>query len=975
MLRRLLGLLCLAVLLLVPGSSAAQLRIPGFDSDAVLLPQDPADGLKASLGADQEAFGGRLERRQTEFRWRLERIDRMRSELATDEQRWRERRDVLVAKRAGPARREVLTLLLELARELDGLLRSTEAALDQQVQTLTDAEARARQLQVRVSGSQGWGDDELTTAEVDRALDDLAIELARRESRLLDLESSRELLEAAFQEHREALAAARLAMVVEGAVEVLEQAAPVPPEPSPGPEAPLAPGLEPSTPAPPPASPPMVLLSEAERELIGLRDDMRRIEASILERSADLDRKNLELVELDIERERLELPVERYFVERWAERREEVAAREGEGVFRRSEALLDGGALTTGIDYTSGLLADPGTTLQEVQQRIQAARRPARRTSGLLMVVLGVLGLFSFGVGRRALPALTKGSESRGDVLVLVALGAVVPVFPVTMVCGVLLLSGAIPEPLRPLYRFSALAPPLVGMVIGVTSTLFPQGGSETMRPSVARYLRGLVRIGASLATVIGLGAAMLPLFGYPAEVRRLLQAALVAWLLIGWLGILLRRDELLTLIGADGDVASVGVLRVGIRRLYRAFAIGPVAVWILYAIGYANLARLLVRGGLVTLGVLLLAPWVYHRLEKGAEQVLGYPDGGGWLALSAEGSRTAWRSVMPLLLLLVGGGSVGLVASGWDYDGNVFGNLASLVTSPLLAVGGSNITGVSLLLFACTVVVTILASRWVLQVLRRSVYPLYDLDKGMRATLDTVIRYALFGVGTVIGLDVIGVGLGFLTIFAGVVGLAVGFGSQTLAANFMAGLILLAARRISVDDVIELDSVVGRVVRIGGYATTIRTLDNLLVIIPNGKLIDGTVTNWSVEDIKIRMPVIVGVAYGSDVALVRRLLLEAARADPRVMSHPAPMARFDDFGDSALVFSLNVWIDDADERLVVASDLRVRIDQAFRDNGVEIPFPQRDLHLRTGDATLSVALERGYDVKDLEGNLLAGGD
>ena len=471
-----------------------------------------------------------------------------------------------------------------------------------------------------------------------------------------------------------------------------------------------------------------------------------------------------------------------------------------------------------------------------------------------------------------------------------------------------------------------------------------------------------------SLATGIALAAAMLPLFGYPPQVRRLLQAALVAWLLIGWLGVLLRKDELLALIGADGDVASVGVLRAGVRRLYPVFALGPVAVYGLYAAGYANLARLLVRGGLVTLGVLLLAPWVYHRLEQVMGRLLGYPDGGGVLALTPEGSRTAWRTVMPLVLVLVGGASAALVASGWDYDGNVFGNLAALVTRPLLQVGGSHITGVSLLLFGCTVVVTIVVSRWVLRVLRRSVYPLYDLDRGTQATLDTVIRYAMFGLGTVIGLDVIGVGLGFLTIFAGVVGLAIGFGSQTLAANFMAGLILLAARRISVDDVIELDGMVGRVVRIAGYATTVRTLDNLLVIIPNSKLIDGTVTNWSVEDIRVRIPIVVGVAYGSDVALVRRLLLQTAQSDPRVLDRPAALARFDDFGDSGLIFSLNVWIDDADERLVVASDLRLRIDRLFREHEVEIPFPQRDLHLRSSDETLKLALEQGFAVRGADG-------
>ncbi len=967
-----------AALVLLPAPAAGQFTLPGLESESVLpLAQDPAEVLAAGLAARGEEFDDRLDRRQAEFRWQLERLERRRTSLADRSQAWRQRREELKRTRGvGKQRLTTLGALLEAATELDAILRATEEAYEDQVQALIAASAEARQLQLDVEAPAGWLEDGLNTRAIDARIEDLQVEIALLEGRIEDLVETRSVLEGAVEQHREQLDAWRLEMLAEEVAETLEAGTAPEPEPPPPPEPavdgeaipdePLV-GPEPPTPAPEP------VLSEAERELLQLQDELARLRQQTLERRTDRDRKRLELVGLDIERQALELPLLRYHVERWSSRRADVASREGDGIFSASVGLVDPMALSAGLDHAAELLSDPTATLEEVRARVAAARRPGQAAGPATIFGLALLGLAALILGMRALPLLARvDTSSRGDELAAVIAHAAAPVLPVTLVCGLLLLLDAIPTPLRPLYRFSALAPPLVGVVIAASGVLFPKEGSESMAPSVARYLRGLVRVGAILATAIGLSAAMLPLLGFPGEVSRLLQAALVLWLLIGWLGILLRRSELLALLGADGDVAEVGVLRAGVRRFYRVFALGPVVVYLLFALGYLNLAELLVRGGLVTIGVALMAPWVYVRLTGLLRSVVGYPDGGGLLALSPDGARAAYRSLVPLVLIFVGAASAALLASGWDYSGNVFGNLAGALTAPLFAVGGSRITGMSILLFACTIVVTILVSRSIEALLRRNLYPLYELDTGTQATLDTLVRYAIFGLGLVIGLDVIGVGIGFLTVFAGVVGLAVGFGSQTLAANFISGLILLLGRRVSVDDVIELDGLVGRVVRISGYATIVRTIDNLLVVVPNSKLIDSVVVNWTEEDVKVRIPVAVGVAYGSDVALVRRLMTQAGQEDPRVRKRPAPMVRFDDFGDSALIFTLNVYIDDPDERLVVASDLRIRIDRVFREHDVEIAFPQQDVHLRSGDGTLKVALEQGWEVRDLDGTVVS---
>lgn len=219
-----------------------------------------------------------------------------------------------------------------------------------------------------------------------------------------------------------------------------------------------------------------------------------------------------------------------------------------------------------------------------------------------------------------------------------------------------------------------------------------------------------------------------------------------------------------------------------------------------------------------------------------------------------------------------------------------------------------------------------------------------------------------MLGLGVLIGLKVVGLSLRVLTVFAGVIGLAVGFGSQTFAASFMAGIMLLMGRRVSVGDVVEVHGTVGRVVRISGYSTVLRTLVNLLVTVPNSQLLDQEVTNWTVGDSAVRLAIPVGVAYGSDTARVRSLLLQAARQHPSVRKRPVPLVRFDDFGDSSLVFTLCPWIDDAERRFVVGSDLRFAIDELFRGAGIVIAFPQNDVHLCGGEATIRVALERPSD-------------
>ena len=179
---------------------------------------------------------------------------------------------------------------------------------------------------------------------------------------------------------------------------------------------------------------------------------------------------------------------------------------------------------------------------------------------------------------------------------------------------------------------------------------------------------------------------------------------------------------------------------------------------------------------------------------------------------------------------------------------------------------------------------------------------------------------------------------------------LGIGFGLQEIVSNFVSGLILLFERPLQVGDLVQVGETVGVVERINIRATTVRTLDNEFILVPNRELVTKDVVNHTHNDPRLRVRVPVGVAYGSDLELVREALLSAARDNRLVLKRPAPEAFFKGFGDSSLDFELRAWISRPLDRPAVTSELNNKIDEAFRAAGVTIPFPQRDLHLRSVD-------------------------
>jgi len=219
-----------------------------------------------------------------------------------------------------------------------------------------------------------------------------------------------------------------------------------------------------------------------------------------------------------------------------------------------------------------------------------------------------------------------------------------------------------------------------------------------------------------------------------------------------------------------------------------------------------------------------------------------------------------------------------------------------------------------------------------------------------LQYAISQIVSNVVLIVGIIIVLENTGIHLGALAVFAGAVGVGVGFGLQNIASNFISGLVILAERPITIGDRVEVAGITGQVQQIRARSTVILTNDNIAMIVPNTKFIDSPVTNWTYGDPRVRFRVPVGVAYGSDVNKVREALITAAREHPATLSEPAPNVYLEKFGESSIDFELVVWSSEMSYRpRRFKSDLNFLIDKHLRAAGIEIPIPQRDLRVRGG--------------------------
>lgn len=481
-----------------------------------------------------------------------------------------------------------------------------------------------------------------------------------------------------------------------------------------------------------------------------------------------------------------------------------------------------------------------------------------------------------------------------------------------------------------------------IGSVIvdWATGPLSPSEGVKGLIPDHVKPLRFRLRIltFALVASFVILGTNWLTIRLMGPEVTG--RAAMIFFVAISLLYVFLYLGRIPGLRYRFRLVRLAAIL---------ALLVGSIAV----LVGYQNFAGYLIHGitrTALALFIIWLLLWLIKRafdyvLDQDtptAERIRSN------LGVTQKGSRTGLGFIQLIADLVIWLSAFVYLIYVWDESGTTLERLVDLVVLggtvgnirlvPAQIIGGMLVFAVLLVLIGW--IKGWIDRRWLQHIL---------MERGAREALVTLFGYVAFIIALLIGLTQAGVDLSGLVFVSSALALGIGFGMQEIASNFVSGLILLFERPIRTGDFITVGDVEGFVRKISIRATEIETMDNQNVLVPNSELVSGRVTNWVLRDTYGRLRIGVGVAYGSDVNKVREILEREACEHPDVITDgraPAPSALFMGFGDSSLDFELRCRINRIDRRFTVTSDINFAIDAAFREANVNIPFPQRDLHI-----------------------------
>ncbi|HVG19543.1 MAG TPA: mechanosensitive ion channel domain-containing protein [Blastocatellia bacterium] len=297
-----------------------------------------------------------------------------------------------------------------------------------------------------------------------------------------------------------------------------------------------------------------------------------------------------------------------------------------------------------------------------------------------------------------------------------------------------------------------------------------------------------------------------------------------------------------------------------------------------------------------------------------------------------------------------------------------IFKRITEILNTPLVQQEGQfKVSIMSLIMLILVIVVAAVVSRYLRRFLQKRVMPrFHHLDRGLQFTLLRILHYVIMLFATLWAIKLgFSVDLTGIAVILGFLSVGIGFGLQYVAADLASGFILLFERPMRVGDRIKLDdSIEGRVENISLRSTIVVTNENMAVIVPNSRLVQNRFINYSYSNKPVRLNIPVGVAYGSDLQKVSKALVEAAKCVKDVLPTPAPRPHFKGFGDSSLDFEVRVWISEPHKHPQIRSKINYQIDRLFRQYEIEIPFPTRDLNLRSGKVKFA---QNGSDMKDIE--------
>jgi small-conductance mechanosensitive channel len=395
-----------------------------------------------------------------------------------------------------------------------------------------------------------------------------------------------------------------------------------------------------------------------------------------------------------------------------------------------------------------------------------------------------------------------------------------------------------------------------------------------------------------------------------------------------------------------EGDAPSGqagGRMWAFVRRAIGAVAILGVAANLM---GYVYLGAKLIDGLLIT-GVIIGALFLIRTLLRELiEFGLGSRVASRWLGFQRDsgGMLVFWLcAFLDFLLLFI---AFYAILPVWGVPRTDLTRWISQVAEGF-SIGGVTISLVDIVTALLVFFIAVAITRLVRQTLSEKILARTRLDMGIRNSLTSGVSYIGITIAALLAVGVMGFNFQNIAIIAGALSVGIGFGLQNIVNNFVSGLILLVERPVKIGDWVVVGQNEGFVKRISVRATEIETFDRASVILPNSELLSTAVMNWTFKDKIGRLIIMVGVAYGSDTERVREILLSCAKDHSEVLGWPKPFVLFQNFGGSSLDFELRAYLRDVESRLTVSSDLRFAIDKAFRDEGIEIPFSQHDIHLR----------------------------
>ena len=375
------------------------------------------------------------------------------------------------------------------------------------------------------------------------------------------------------------------------------------------------------------------------------------------------------------------------------------------------------------------------------------------------------------------------------------------------------------------------------------------------------------------------------------------------------------------------------------LERYYFPLLLVSFLAALLWCVGYQALGRLVLIKIWFTAAAFVLIMLIYHYLQRFLKtwfQRLDHTDENARLFVSTL--QSVLKYVTIAATLIIGLNMLGLLNP-----------LQRIMSFPIFQLGDTTVTFWLIVMAVLSLLAIFSVSRLAQSYFDYKVYPSFGIDPGLGYALNTVFKFIVLGIGFLIALNILGINLRFFLVFAGAIGIGVGLGLQNMAANVISGLSIIFGGKIRKGDWIEVESMLGEVTDIYLRATKVRTRDNIEYLVPNSNIVSNTMVNYSLSSPLIRIELPVGVSYKADPRQVENILLEAAEKEPLVDKTHIPAVRFIEYADNSINFELLVWINvRKTPRRKVRSNLYFVIFEELAKAGIEIPFPQRDIHIRS---------------------------